>query len=199
MKHRVSVSGLSGASAKEIVSLKVLTDDLDDAEVVCWKKKAGQAGWREKGALVFDICGGKVMSTGEHVISFKVTNPSQPQEAPSVWMEVKEGNRSLTRKEVGRAGTSRLGVDRGGDVLKVVGLGLRAGTVSQSNPFASGMSTLTARLTAGFDVPAGSEVLIKGLTGSPTPSTTSLNTVSVPTGAWQKRGQWKQESGQLRL
>eukprot|EP00961_Rhodomonas_salina_P084205 1131424-Rhodomonas_salina.1 len=77
---------------------------------------------------------------------------------------------------------------------------MKVAILSQSNPFASGMSTLTAKLAPSCDVPAGSEVLIKGLKRSGSVDREFLR-IEMPTDddAFEGTGQWKQESGQLRL
>eukprot|EP00961_Rhodomonas_salina_P226446 3061679-Rhodomonas_salina.1 len=69
MKHRVSVSGLSGASATSPVALSLRSADTDVSDRVCWEGREGLGEWDEKkGALVFDVCDGQVLDGVQGVV-----------------------------------------------------------------------------------------------------------------------------------
>ena len=147
----------------------------------------GTAGsWtKNTGSLVLTVASGRRMdANGNYHVSFNLINSAEDQPSPQVSVQAQvldsSGNAigSIASAAMIKPGTTVFGVADGANPLEVVVPTFSIKTIQQSTPVPSRNNTITVTLKANYDLPDTSTVTIKGLTGSITDDSASLNITS---------------------
>ena len=192
----VTISGLTGAVASDAVTLGEAAGD-DGHLVFSDGTTQGKGTWISDGTLKLTVYARETtpwMESGTtYSFSFAVTNPSNGQFSPTVYVAA-SGSVAIAATQMTKPGTNNFGVTNGTNPLTVVVPTLSTKSIQQSSPFADQDNTLTVTLQSDtHSAPAGTIVTITGLAGSATATTSSLGLSSGPDSALGSTGGWNND------